>query len=139
MYSTTPLYRGRRGIRWERRLLGKAGKKFPQNSPEIFFQTYFFFNFSRKICRGKIEKKGTYILIFLASFRKNYDVGSPSLCTCRSPYGCLSAPGGCAVYLIDGQSLPNPHKVTIWQIFGRAHTVRMLVSMDNAWKFSSQQ
>ena len=33
------------------------------------------------------------------------------------------------MYLTAGQSLPNPHKVTIWQIFGRAHTVRMLVRM----------
>jgi len=93
VYSTTPLYRGRRGIRWERRLLGKAGKKFPQNSPEIFFQTYFFFNFSRKIRRGKIEKKGTYILIFLASFRKNYDVGSPSLELVGAPTDASPPPG----------------------------------------------
>ena len=37
--------------------------------------------------------------------------------------------GLCSVLKPAGQSLPNPHKVTIWQIFGRAHTVRMLVRM----------
>ena len=37
--------------------------------------------------------------------------------------------GLCSVLKPSGQSLPNPHKVTIWQIFGRAHTVRMLVRM----------
>ena len=37
--------------------------------------------------------------------------------------------GLCSILKPSGQSLPNPHEVTIWQIFGRAHTVRMLVSM----------